>query len=52
MEIAIAVAVILVLLLVLAVVVQRKRRSGGVIAADSRTTGRSRSGRGSGGRSK
>ncbi len=46
MEIAIAIAVILVLLLVLAVVVQRKRRSGGVIAADSRASGWGRGGKG------
>jgi preprotein translocase subunit SecG len=45
MEIAIAVAVILVLLLVLGVVVQRKRRAGGVIAADTRSTGRNRGGK-------
>ncbi len=46
MEIAIAIAVILVLVLVLAVVVQRKRRAGGVIAADNRITGRRRGGKG------
>jgi preprotein translocase subunit SecG len=45
MEIAIAVALILVLLLVLAVVIQRKRRSGGVIAADTRPNSRGRGGR-------
>ena len=42
MEIAIAVAVAVVLLVVLAVLVQRRRRSGGVIAADTRSPGRSR----------
>lgn len=45
MEIAIAVAVIFVLMLVLAVIVQRKRRSGGVIAADTRASGRGRGGK-------
>ncbi|MDP9418600.1 MAG: hypothetical protein M3P53_00275 [Actinomycetota bacterium] len=44
MEIVIAVAVALVVLVVLAALVQRKRRSGGVIAADTRPQGRLRSG--------
>ena len=45
MEIAIAVAVILVLLAVLAILVQRKRRAGGVIAADTKGSNRGRRGR-------
>lgn len=45
MEIAIAVAVVLVLLALVAIVVQRKRRAGGVIAADTKGTGRGRKGR-------
>lgn len=44
MEIAIAVVVALVVLVGLAALVQRKRRSGGVIAADTRAGGRLRSG--------
>lgn len=37
MEIAIAVAIAVLVLVVVAVLVQRKRRSGGVIAADTRS---------------
>ena len=43
-EIAIAVAIALVVLVVLAMLIQRKRRSGGVIAAGTRS-GRPRSSR-------
>lgn len=42
MEIAVAVAIAVVVLVLLAVLFQRKRRSGGVIAADTRSTGRLR----------
>ncbi len=45
MEIAIAVAIAVVVLVLLAVLFQRRRRSGGVIAADTRSSGRRPRGR-------